>query len=126
MRTLMLILLSSFIIGCGGSDDDTPQNKGLYSYWSNDSGAFLDLRSLDNTTRQTTFSNFLPDGSQCFCSLTLAGGEVQGSYVMNNCTHQDINTLVADCSAINQTGSYSVENNQLIINSPIDGVQVYD
>lgn len=109
MKTLTL-LLTLLITACSSSSN-SPQTKSLFSLWQTDAGGVLDLRGLNFGTNDFEF--FFADSTQCSCDLTFIGTLIEGNYVINNCFKSSFNNTETSCNALNDTGIYSIINNQL-------------
>ncbi len=108
MKTLT-ILFALFITACSSSS--SPQNKSLFSLWETTDGVIFDLRGLDFGTNDFEF--FFTDSTQCSCDLTFIGTLIEGNYIINNCFKSSFNNTETSCNALNDTGIYSIINNQL-------------
>lgn len=114
MKRLILgifIILGVTACGTGGGN---ATSQAFFRLWYNQTiGAYFDLSNQHfgtNTNYQITYGNGV-----CACQLDLNGSIDNGSYSITTCQAYAGAVSTVQCEYLNQTGSYSVHGNELIV-----------
>ena len=84
-KLIYMLVLSGCLTACGGSGDDAPASKDLFSQWQTADGAWLDLSGLDFGTFGLDL--YLAVNVGCSCTVNLTGTQTSGVAYVYSCTH---------------------------------------
>lgn len=123
-KTAFLVCGIIALSACGGGSGSS--EKDLFSLWREATTDLpLDLTGGDfNQDIEMAF--FFSSGAQCNCDFRVIGDQSSGAYTRNSCFYVTGSSAGGDpgCNALNESGTYTKENNTLTAQTP-SGPVVY-
>lgn len=125
LKTLTAISIAAAVTACGGGGDEAPQEKNLFSLWT-EKTTKAPLNLLNSNFGVKTAFTTEETGVSCTCTMVVTGTQQSGNASVSSCVKTGTDWALSLCTQLTGVYVYSKSIDTLTVITPSGRVGSYE